>query len=94
MNLSQDEHICNGDQHNELLDTVIAEDLVHKKLVSLVANKTPGVDGFVSNIFINTAHNISLPLHIIFQRSINSGEIPADWKRANVFAIYKKRLKG
>ena len=93
LNLLQVEHIWNGDQHNKLLDIVITEDLVHKKLFSLVANKAPGVDGLVSNIFINTADNISLPLHQIFQRSLNSEEIPADWKRANVCAIYKEGSK-
>ena len=59
MNSSHVGHIYNGDQFNKLLDLVITEDLVHKKLVSLVANKAPGVDGLVSNIFINTADNIS-----------------------------------
>jgi len=39
----------------------LLEDLVHKKLVGLVANKAPGVDGLVSNVFINTADSISLP---------------------------------
>ena len=87
MNLSRVEHIYKGDQHNKLLDIVITEDLVHKKLVSLVANKAPGVDGLVSIIFINTADNISLPLYLIFRRSLNSGEIPADWKRAKVTTI-------
>ena len=92
MNLSQVEHIY-GDRHNKLLDIVITKDLVHTQLVSLVADKAPGVDGLVSNIFINTTDNISLPLYLIFQRSLNSREIPADGKRANVRAIYKKAPK-
>ena len=62
LNLSQVEYIYNGDQHNKLLDIVITEDLVHKNLVNLVTNKAPGVDGLVSNIFINAADYLSLPL--------------------------------
>jgi len=32
-------------------------------------------------------------LTVIFQRSLTSGEIPADWKKANVCAIFKKGPK-
>jgi len=71
---------------------VISEDLVHKKLVGLVANKAPVVDGLLSNVFINTADSISLPLYLIFQRSLNSGEIPADWKKA-IFVRYLKKVQ-
>jgi len=46
--LLQVEHIHKGDQQNKLLDVVISEDLVNKKLVGLVANKAPDVDGLVS----------------------------------------------
>jgi len=43
-------NIYKGDQQNKLLDVVISEDLVYKKLVGSVANKAPGVDGLVSNV--------------------------------------------
>jgi len=42
---------------------------------------------------INTADSISLPLYPIFQRSLNSGEIPADLKKANICAIFKEGPK-
>jgi len=45
LDLLQVEHIYKGDQQNKLL----------------VANKAPGVDRLVSNVFINTADSISLP---------------------------------
>jgi len=49
---------------------VVTEDLVHKKLVALLANIAPDVDGLVSNVFINTADSISLPLFIPYLSKI------------------------
>ena len=58
--------------------------------MKLHCHKAPGVDGLVSNVFIETAANISFPLSIICSSSLDSGVIPIDWKRANVCVIYKK----
>ena len=33
------------------------------------------------------------PLSIIYQRSWESGEVPADWKLANIIPIYKKGVR-
>ena len=33
------------------------------------------------------------PLSRIFYRSLNEGEVPEDWKTANVTPIYKKGAK-
>jgi len=63
--LLQVEHIYKGDQQNKLLGVIIGEDLVHKKLVGLVANKAPGVDGSVSNVFIITADIVSACLYTL-----------------------------
>jgi hypothetical protein len=30
------------------------------------------------------------PLELIFKKSIDTGEIPSDWKQANVSVIFKK----
>jgi len=57
--------VYKGDQQNKLPDVVISKDLVHKKLVGLVANKAQGVDGLVSNVFINTADSILACLYTL-----------------------------
>jgi len=36
---------------------------------------------------------VSEPLAIIFGKSWETGEIPEDWKRANIVPIYKKGNK-
>ena len=64
-----------------------------KIINKLHCNKVPGVDGLVSNIFIETASNISLPLFIIFRNSLDNGIVPVDWKRPNVSVIYKKSAR-
>jgi len=78
LDLLQVEHIYKGDKQNKLHDVVIGEDLVQKNLVGLVANIAPGVDGLVSDVFINTEDSFSLHLYLVFQRSLNGGEFPAD----------------
>ena len=37
--------------------------------------------------------SFSVALTILFQKSIESSEIPEDWKKANITALYKKGVK-
>ena len=39
------------------------------------------------------AKEISLPLALLFNKSMHSSKVPADWKNANVIPIYKKGSK-
>jgi hypothetical protein len=39
---------------------------------------------------MENADVVSLPLLLIYKKSLESGVVPSDWKRANVTAIYKK----
>jgi ribonucleases P/MRP protein subunit RPP40 len=82
-----------GDQTNMLLDIVITPQVVEKFLRKLKPNKAPGVDGFSSQLFKELALNISVPLSLIFNESLVSGLIPADWKKANVAVIHKAGSK-
>jgi hypothetical protein len=34
---------------------------------------------------------IEIPLVLIFQRSLETGQVPEQWKEANVTAIYKRK---
>ena len=38
-------------------------------------------------------HEVSTPLGIVFTKSMGSGVVPEDWRKANVTAIYKKGQK-
>ena len=56
-------------------------------------NKAPGADGIVPRILAENAVELSEPLLYIYKKSITSGIVPKDWKKANVTAIFKKGNK-
>ncbi|KAK3872040.1 hypothetical protein Pcinc_022859 [Petrolisthes cinctipes] len=69
------------------------EDVIQQHLDKLDASKVPGPDG-VSPFVLNTcASLLHRPLTRIFQSSMDTGEVPADWRRANITPIYKKGSK-
>ena len=67
---------------------IVHEDVL-KQLKNLIANKACGPDDISARILKEAASELALPLYIIFKRSLSSGEIPDDWKRANVIPIFK-----
>ena len=42
---------------------------------------------------MNVAKELSLPLYLIFRKTLDSGSLPADWKTARVTPIFKKGSK-
>ena len=68
-------------------------DGVMKKIKKLKPTSSSGPDK-ISSRFLNDYVNIlSSPLAIIFNKSLNSGSVPSDWKEANVTPIFKKGSK-
>lgn len=68
----------------------IAPDNVERHLSTLDLNKQEGPDG-VPNIFaIMTRESLSLPLSILFNKSLSSGVVPERFKMALVTPIHKK----
>ena len=68
----------------------IMQETIIKKLCNLKKNKAPGVDGIFLRILVENAVELSEPLLYIYTKSITSGIVPRDWKKANVTAILKK----
>ena len=64
-----------------------------KVLENINVYKTPGPDGIAPRVLKETKNEICKPLSIIFNKSLNSGKIPRDWKLANVTPIQKKGNK-
>ena len=56
-------------------------------------SKSLGPDGIHPRILKELSNTISIPLSIILQASIDSGELPEDWKCANITALFKKGNK-
>ena len=74
-------------------DPVITVDDVLKKLREVKADKSPGPDNIPGILLKELASELSSPLCKLFNKSLDTGVVPADWKNANVTAIHKKGEK-
>ena len=62
-------------------------------LKSLNANKSHGPDGISGKILKKCHFSLAYPLSILFNLSFNLGQIPSEWKLANVVPVHKKGEK-
>ncbi len=77
-----------------VLDKIeINQGRIVKAIGTLKMNRAAGVDGLNSSFVKGCAKGIIKPLELIFKKSLDSGEIPTDWKKANVSVIFKKGSK-
>jgi len=54
----------------------------------------PGPDLISSRLLKSVRDAITLPLQMIFNKSMTSGSVPSDWREAVVIPIFKKGTKG
>jgi hypothetical protein len=73
----------------QIEDISITVEMVETKLKSLNVNKSMGPDGIHPRVLKELAKQLSSPLAIIFQKSIEYGSIPKDWRLADISPIYK-----
>ena len=71
----------------------VSSDLVRAYLKKLKPNKAEGPDNIYARVLKECEREISVPLAIIFSRSLKETKIPLDWKSANVVHIFKKVIK-
>ena len=76
----------------ELSNILVTEDIIRKKLMSIRMDKAPGADELVPRFLAALSDEISVPLSIIYNRSLREGEVPNDWRDANVSTIFKWQL--
>ena len=74
-------------------DIHITQKGVEKLLTNLNPNKATGPDGLSPRILKELSSQIAPILTKIFQMSLETGEIPDDWRTANVSPIFKKGEK-
>ncbi|CAM4585984.1 unnamed protein product [Lepidochelys kempii] len=68
----------------------VKEEVVRDYLEKVDVHKSMGPDALHPEVLKELADMIAEPLAIIFEKSWQSGEVPDDWKKANVVPIFKK----
>ncbi|CAM4580634.1 unnamed protein product [Caretta caretta] len=68
----------------------VKKEVVQDYLEKLDMHKSLGPDALYLRVLKELADVIAEPLAIIFENSWRSGEVPDDWKKANVVPIFKK----
>ncbi|KAJ7412697.1 hypothetical protein BTVI_45630 [Pitangus sulphuratus] len=72
---------------------VIQEETFSDPLSHLDPHKSMGLDGIHPRLMRDLVEELAKPLPNIYQQCWLSGEIPDDWKLANVTPIHKKGCK-
>ena len=68
----------------------ITSDGVQKLLENLNPNKSMGPDQIHPRVLKQLATVVAPTLTVIFNKSLHAGEVPEDWRKANVAPIFKK----
>lgn len=80
--------IANSQNTNEL--PPVDEKEVIKHISKLRPHKSPGPDGIQNEALKAGAILLSRPLMYLFNKVLNIGQVPIQWKRSDIILIYKK----
>ena len=67
--------------------------MVQKCLGGISVHTSMGPDGMHPRVLRELAEVIAKPFSIIFERSWRTGEVPEDWRIANVTPVFRKGKK-
>ena len=54
--------------------------MVAKKIKAMKDNKSPGVDGILPKLLVETVEQITIPIARVFNLSAKEGVFPFEWK--------------
>ena len=78
-------------KEEEVLDSInISDEDVKKAISAFKVNKSPGIDNITSTYAIKIKDIVAKPLRLLFNKSLQTNDIPEDWKKANITPIFKK----
>ena len=69
---------------------IVTEEDVLKGLRNLKTDKSPGIDSIHPRPLKELAEVLAKPIHMIFQKSLETGQLPRNWLDAVVSPIFKK----
>ena len=78
---------------NIYLTDIVITPRIKDKLKQLNNCTAQGPDGIPPRVLKEVSENLAIPLSILFNKSLEKGLIPADWKQAEVVAVFKKGTK-
>ena len=81
------------DNNSFLNSIIITESEVSNCIDKLKTNKSPGPDTISPRVLKEAKNEFTKPLTTFFNKSLQSGIIPEEWKLANVTPIFKKGNK-
>ena len=77
------------------LDTIsITTEMIREKIKNLKENSAPGPDGITPTLLKGAREELLVPLKIIYNKSLQTGQVPKEWREALVTPIFKKGAKG
>jgi len=79
-----------GDKSECLISFTIISDTVKANLNRLKMNKSPGINSVSIRMLLKLVDEISDFIANLYNLSLCTGDVPHDWKLANVTAVYKK----
>ena len=80
-------------QDPRLESIILTEEAVKKELRNLNPSKAAGPDGISTRVLKEAHEELAKPITTLFNKSLDEGIVPTDWKRANVAPIHKKGNK-
>ena len=92
-NIPEPEQIYKGTVEEQLTDININVERVRKKLKAMNATKAPGDDDINPALLKETSEEIAQQVTDIFRSSLDSGNVPEDWRSSNITPIHKKDSK-
>ncbi len=69
----------------------ITKEEINKAITKLKEGKAVGPDNISSTFILRCGVEILEPLYVLFNKSLERGQIPDAWRQANVIPIHKKR---
>ena len=80
------EFTCNGDGIINRQDILV-------RLNKLNCEKAPGGDGVTQRVLMNCSEKFSVVLEVIFNRAMEDGDVPVEWREANIYPLFKRGSK-
>ncbi len=93
-NVNDVQPMTRAEVEEKLFEFVVTKNDISKRIDDMKNGKAPGPDGICTAVLKNLKNALLDPLQILFQLSLDTGQVPDDWKRAKVTPIFKKGSKG